>query len=305
MIRPPVLKENDAIGIVSPSGKILPELVLNAADVLSKYGFCVETGKYVFNTHHQFAGTDGERLEDFQRMLDDPEIKAILCSRGGYGAIRIIENLDFTSFCKKPKWIIGFSDITIFHAHLNNRLNTMSIHGPMTRMIAEQPDNESVRFLMAMLKGEKLNYSIPVHPFNHKGEVIGKLTGGNLAILTSLIGTPCDFNPDGKILFIEDIGEYLYRIDRMMWQLKLSGKLKGLKGLIVGQFTDMKDNNIPFGQTAYEIIASHLKDLDIPVVFGFPAGHEEVNWSLTSGANYRLQVDSEKVQLEEIQDTDI
>ena len=293
MTIPSFLKPGDKIAIVSPAGKVNPEFVKTAGLNLENMGFEVITANHALDRHFQYSSDDRNRIEDFQEMLDRDDISAILCSRGGYGSIRIIDRLDFGRFRKKPKWIIGFSDITVIHACLNNVLGISSIHGPMTKTIADAPDSGSVQNLIRMLTGKSISYQLPQHNLNRPGKCMGSLAGGNLAILTSLTGTGYDFDPGGKILFIEDTGEYLYRIDRMMWQLKLAGKFRGLQAMIVGQFSDVKDNDSPFGRNAYEIIAEHVSGYDFPVYFGFPAGHEDVNFPLM--LNNRIRISSESV----------
>jgi muramoyltetrapeptide carboxypeptidase len=297
LLKPEYLKDGDKIGIVSPAGKISSEKIVLAGKTLESWGLNVEIAQHAFGKHFQYSGKDSERIDDFQQLLDNEEISAILCSRGGYGFIRIIDKLDFTSFIKKPKWIIGFSDVTIIHSFLNNTINTCSIHGAMAKTLAEEPNGNSSIYLKNMLWGEPIKFEIPFHCLNKTGNTTGKLIGGNLAILTSLIGTPYDFKPEGKILFIEDIGEYLYRIDRMMWSLKLSGKLERLSGIIVGQFTDLKDNESPFGKTAYEIIEEHTHDLNIPICYGFPSGHENENYPLKLNSEALLTVNDNKTSL--------
>jgi len=289
MIIPVNLKEGDTIGIVSPAGKVNADYVVKATKTLENWGYKVVVGKNCMMSHYQYAGSDEERLSDFQKMLDAEYIRAIICSRGGYGSIRLLHRLDFSKFMENPKWIVGFSDITVFHSALHN-LNVCSVHGPMTKHLAENPDSESAIKLNEILKLGTTNYIISGHRLNKRGSCKGKIIGGNLAILTSLIGTDYDFNPDGKILFIEDIGEYLYRIDRMMWQLKLAGKLKSLAGLIIGQFSDLKDNDSPFGKNAYEIISEHINQYTYPVCFGFPAGHEDINLPLLLNSEIVLEI---------------
>ncbi|MBT3302256.1 MAG: LD-carboxypeptidase [Bacteroidetes bacterium] len=298
MIIPAYLKAGDKVGIVSPAGKVPKEQVLKAIKTLESWGLEVLLGKHVFGQHFQYASYDENRLSDFQYMLDDNGIKAILCSRGGYGSIRIIDQLDFAKLNQHPKWLIGFSDISLLHAHINHNMHICSIHGPMTHTLAAYPDDESSLNLKKALFGEHLSYVVPFNLYNRRGEAGGQLIGGNLAILTSLLGSNADFNPKGKILFIEEIGEYVYRIDRMMWSLKRAGKLKGLAGLIVGQFTDIKDNNNPFGQSVHEIISEHVKDYNFPVCFGFPAGHEDINQPILLGKEYRLSVNNMRTRLE-------
>ena len=233
-------------------------------------------------------------------MLDDDEVKAVLCARGGYGMGRIIDKIDFKKFKKQPKWIIGYSDITVLHSHLYSNYNISSIHAPMAGAFNDDGyKNEFVLSLKNAVEGKKLKYSCPVHEFNRKGEAIGELVGGNLALLAHLVGTDSDIKTRGRILFIEDIGEYLYNIDRMMHQLKRSGKLAKLAGLIVGGFTESKDTENPFGQTAYEIIRDVIKEYDYPVCFDFPVSHTDRNYALKIGVGYKLKITKSKVSLEE------
>jgi len=232
--------------------------------------------------------------------MDDDEVKAILCARGGYGITRIIDKIDFTKFKKNPKWIIGFSDITILHAHIYRNQYISTLHAPMANAFnKERYKNEFVQSLRNALEGKKLKYQCVPHEFNKKGEGIGELVGGNLSLLVHLTGTDSDMKTKGRILFLEDVGEYLYNIDRMMRQLQRSGKLDKLAGLIIGGFTDCKDTETPFGQTAYEIIRDVIKDYDYPVCFGFPVSHEKENYALKIGVGYKLKVSKSKVILEE------
>ncbi len=251
---PPYLEKGDTIGIVCPSGYMPVEKASECIRVLNEeWGFRTKVGKTLGNQFNYFSGTDEERLNDFQQMLDDDEVKAILCARGGYGLSRIIDKINFKKFKKQPKWIIGYSDVTILHSHL----------------------------------------------FNKKGQAIGELIGGNLSLLAHLIGTDSDIKTRGRILFLEDVGEYFYNIDRMMYQLKRSGKLSRLAGLIIGGFTESKDTERPFGQTAYEIIHDVVKDYDYPICFGFPVSHGKENYALKIGVGYKLEVRKSKIILEE------
>jgi muramoyltetrapeptide carboxypeptidase len=254
----------------------------------------------VGNQFHYFAGTDKERLDDFQQMLDDDEVKAILCARGGYGMSRIIDQVNFKKFEQQPKWIIGYSDITVLHSHLYSNYYISSLHAPMAGAFNNEGyKNEYVLSLKNALEGKKIKYQCAIHEFNKKGEAIGELVGGNLALLTHLVGTGSDIKTKGRILFIEDVGEYLYNIDRMFYQLKRSGKLAKIAGLIVGGFTDIKDTEQPFGQTAYEIIRDITEEYDYPVCFGFPVSHEKENYALKTGVGYKLKVTKSKATLEE------
>ena len=298
---PPYLKKGDTIGIVCPAGFMTLEKVQTCIKTLQDWGYNVKVGKTVGgDSQTYFSGTDEERLNDFQQMMDDDEVKAVLCGRGGYGMGRIIESIDFRKFKKQPKWIIGYSDITILHSHLYTNYDISSIHAPMAAAFNDEGyKNEYVQSLRTALEGKKLKYQCAAHEFNNKGEAVGELVGGNLALLAHLVGTDSDIKTRGRILFIEDVGEYLYNIDRMFWQLKRSGKLSKLAGLIIGGFTDTKDTERPFGQNAYEIIRDIVKDFDYPICFGFPVSHEKENYALKVGVGYKLKVTKSKVTLEE------
>src|SRR5215467_10102275 len=253
---PPYLAAGDTIGMVCPAGYMSLEKAESSIKTLNEWGYEVRIGKTLgSDSNSYFSGTDEERLKDFQQMLDDDTIKAIFCARGGYGVGRIIEEIDFKKFEKNPKWVIGFSDVSILHAHIFSNYKIATLHGPMSSAFNNgQSVNKYVLSLKKALEGHKLKYQTEPHEFNKKGEAIGELVGGNLSLLAHIIGTSSDFKTKGRILFLEDVGEYLYNIDRMLYQLKRSGKLEKLAGLIIGGFTDMKDTTQPFGQTAYEII---------------------------------------------------
>jgi muramoyltetrapeptide carboxypeptidase len=294
MKTPLYIKPGSKIRIVSPAGKVDEKYVLPAVQWLDTQGYNVELGKHVFDRHFQFAGTDKERLEDLQTGLDDPETDAIICSRGGYGTVRIIDKLDCREFKNYPKWLVGFSDITILHACMNN-FGVATIHGAMPRYFFHKDGTpaENLTSLMQLLTGEKVSYSFKNGESNRSGMVTGELVGGNLSILSSLQGTKYELKTDGKILFLEDIDEFLYHTDRMMHQLKLSGKLSKLAGLVLGDFTEMKDNESPFGKSIHEIISEIVHEYDYPFCFGFPAGHDKKNLALAFGQNWQLNV-SEK-----------
>lgn len=298
---PPYLEAGDLIGIVCPAGYMPVEKVSECIRVLNEeWGFRTRVGKTVGNQFNYFSGTDEERLNDLQQMLDDEEVKAVLCARGGYGMTRIIDRIDFKGFKKKPKWIIGFSDITVIHSHLYSNYYIASLHAPMAAAFNDAGYiSRFVQSLKSALEGKKLKYSCEAHEFNRKGEAIGELVGGNLALLAHLTGTDSDIKTRGRILFIEDVGEYLYNIDRMLYQLKRSGKLSKLAGLIVGGFTDIRDTERPFGQTAYEIIRDIIKEYDYPVCYGFPVSHGKENYALKIGVGYKLKVGKNKITLEE------
>jgi muramoyltetrapeptide carboxypeptidase len=298
---PPYLQKDDTIGLVCPAGYMPQEKVQTCINTLRDWGYHVKVGKTVGGaSENYFSGNDKERLADFQQMLDDDSVKAILCARGGYGVTRIIDRLNFKKFSKQPKWIIGFSDITVLHSHLYSRYYISSLHAPMAAAFNDEGyKNEYILSLKNALEGKKLKYQCPVHDFNRKGEAIGELVGGNLALLTHCMGSDSEIKTRGRILFLEDTGEYLYNTDRMMYQLKRSGKLAKLAGLIIGGFTDNKDTERPFGQTAYEIIRNIVREYDYPVCFGFPVSHEKENYALKIGAGYKLKITKSKVVLEE------
>ncbi|MBM3434763.1 MAG: LD-carboxypeptidase [Bacteroidetes bacterium] len=288
-MRPPAyLREGDNIAIVAPAGKIAREKVEAAKTILQDWGLQVVLGSNLFKDLYQFSATDEERLADLQNVMDDPEIKAALFARGGYGVIRILDRIDLSGFRNSPKWLIGFSDITIFHSHIYSQFGMPTIHGPMAAGLTDPISAESLR---NALFGKPLHYEIESHPLDRHGKARGILVGGNLSILCSLTGTASDIDTKEKILFIEDVGEYLYRIDRMMWQMKRAGKLEKLKGLIVGGMTDMKDSDTPFGKSPYEIVAEAVKDFGYPVCFGFPAGHQTNNRALIIGKRAELVVE--------------
>ncbi len=298
---PPCLQKGDTIGIICPAGAMPVEKVSECIRILNEdWGFTTKVGKTVGNAFNYFSGTDEERLNDLQEMMDDDSIKAVLCARGGYGMTRIIDKIDFKKFKKQPKWIIGYSDITVLHSHLYSQYYISSLHSPMAGAFNEDGfKNEFVQSLRHVLEGKKIKYNCPAHEFNRKGEAVGELVGGNLALLAHLTGTDSDIKTRGRILFIEDISEYLYNIDRMLHQLKRSGKLSKLAGLVVGGFTDTKDTERPFGQTAYEIIRDIVKEYDYPVCFDFPVSHTDRNYALKIGVGYKLKVTKNKVSLEE------
>jgi muramoyltetrapeptide carboxypeptidase len=300
IITPPYLKQGDTIGIICPSGYMAYEKAQTCIDTLQQWGFKIKVGKTPGNQFHYFSGTDEERLNDLQSMLDDDKVKAVLCARGGYGLSRIIDKIDFISFERNPKWIIGYSDVTILHAHLYSKLNTASLHAPMASAFNNNgSENEFVQSLRKALDGDLSNYLCSAHSLNKNGEAKGELVGGNLSLLIHIIGTSSDFDTNNKILFLEDVGEYLYNIDRMMMQLKRAGKLENLAGLIIGGFTEIKDTTIPFGQDAYDIILDKVKEHDYPVCFDFPVSHTERNYALKFGLTHQLNITNEKVLLKE------
>lgn len=298
---PPYLVKGDTIGLVCPAGFMPFEKVKTCVQVLQDWGYNVKVGNTVGGgSQTYFSGTDDERLHDFQQMLDDQEVKAVLCARGGYGTGRIIDGIDFRQFSKQPKWIIGYSDITVLHAHIYTNYNIATLHAPMAGAFNEGGfSSEYVLSLKQALEGKKIRYQVPAHPLNRKGEAVGELVGGNLALLAHLVGTDSDIKTKGRILFIEDVGEQLYNIDRMLYQLKRSGKLSKLAGLIFGGFTDVHDTDRPFGKPVETILKEIVAGYDFPVCFDFPVSHTERNYALKVGAGYKLKVTKNKVTLEE------
>jgi muramoyltetrapeptide carboxypeptidase len=287
MITPAYLKKGDKIGIVACARKVSEEEMLPAISTLKQWGLEVVPGKSLFKADHQFGGTDQERAADLQQMLDDPSIKAIIGARGGYGTLRIIDALNFDAFKKHPKWMIGFSDITVLHAHIHN-LQMETLHAKMLlNFVKNEPSSAALR---SALFGELKAYTHFSHPLNRKGKASGALVGGNLSLLYAINGSASDIDTNGKILFLEDLDEYLYHVDRMMLNLKRAGKLAHLKGLVVGGMTDMKDNQIPFGKNAEEIILDAVKEYSYPVCFNFPAGHVDENLPLYFGRSVNLKV---------------
>jgi muramoyltetrapeptide carboxypeptidase len=299
---PPYLKTGDTIGIVCPAGFMAADRILSCVNTLKSWGFNVKIGKTVGGvSSNYFSGPDEERLDDLQEMFDDDNISAVLFARGGYGLSRIIDQISFKRFRKSPKWILGYSDISLLHAHIFTNYEVATGHTPMAGAFQDAaPDDYYIQTIQDLLTGKKLEYSCDPHPFNRKGEVEGLLMGGNLTLLAHAVGSPSDFKTKGLILFTEDIGEYLYNIDRMLHQLKRAGKFNKPAALIVGSFTDSKDTERPFGQEPYEIIRNILSDTDFPVCYGFPVGHVKENVALKCGVEYRLKIGKEKVVLEEI-----
>jgi len=296
MIIPPYLKPGDRIRIISPAGKVQKDKILPGIQLLQDEGYEVLIGKHVFDKHFQYAGTDQQRATDLQEAINDPVTKAILCARGGYGTVRIIEKLDFSELLKNPKWLIGFSDVTVLHAVLN-KLGLASIHGSMPGFFLEaKKTTRSFLSLIEVLSSGRSQCEVASHQMNRKGISSGELVGGNLSLLYCLQGTPWQLDTSGKILIIEDVGEYLYHLDRMMQNLKMTGQLRNLAGMVVGGFTEMKDNESPFGKTASEIILEAVSGYNFPVCFDFPIGHIPKNLAVMLGGRYQLEV-AEKVRL--------
>ncbi|MFZ4521761.1 MAG: S66 peptidase family protein [Bacteroidales bacterium] len=293
MIRPAYLKKGDKIAIVSPARSITFEEVHPAIKFFQRNDLEVVLGSYVFSRNHQFAGTDIQRCRDFQHMLDDDQIRAIICSRGGYGTVRIIDNLDFTAFRERPKWIVGYSDVTVLHSHIHRQFGIETIHATMPVNIKEGGHGEPAETMVNALFGNGLVYTFPKSGPSREGVADGLLVGGNLSILCSLMGSGSEMDTAGKILFLEDVDEYLYHIDRMMMNLRRAGKLEKLKGLVVGGMTRMNDNSIAFGKSACEIVADAVKDYKFPVCYDFPAGHQDNNLALLLGREVHFMVGRE------------
>jgi len=299
---PPYLTKGDTIGITCPAGFMALEKVETCIHTLRKWGFEVKTGETVGGSASTyFSGTDEQRLADLQQMLNDDSIHAVLCGRGGYGVSRIIDRIDFRKFRKKPKWVIGFSDITVLHAHINTRYKISTLHAPMAGAFNDNGyRTKYVNSLRDALTGMKASYTTAAHALNRAGEVRGQLIGGNLSLLAHLVGSDSDIDTRGKILFIEDVGEYLYAVDRMLLQLKRSGKLSQLAGLIVGGFSDMKDTERPFGKKIYPIVQDVISEYKYPVCMNFPVSHTRRNYALKCGVEYRLAIHKKGVTLAEL-----
>ncbi|KAA5536984.1 LD-carboxypeptidase [Taibaiella lutea] len=298
IIVPPDLRKGDTIGITCPSGHLPIERTIFAKQTLESWGFNVVMGSTVGSGHFYFSETDERRLYDLQSMLDNENIHAILMGRGGYGLSRIIDKLDFTKFKARPKWICGFSDITVLHSHIQSQFGIATLHSPMCAAFkAENDSSAPILSLLNSWKGAPSEYNFPANEHNRAGKGEGILAGGNLAILAHLSGSVSQINTDGKILFIEDIGEYLYNIDRLLLNLKRAGTLSNLQGLVCGGFSDMKDTERPFGQDIFEIIKDKVAEYDYPVCFDFPAGHIEENFTLQLGKLHYLNVGAKNVSL--------
>ena len=298
---PPYLKAGDTIGIVCPAGYMTFERAQTCIDTLGDWGYKTKIGRTLgSSSSNYFSGTDGERLQDLQQMIDDDDVRAVLCARGGYGIGRIIDRLDFKKFVRQPKWLVGFSDVTVLHAHVYSNFKIATLHAPMAGAFNDGGSgNEYVQSLKDALEGKKMHYQSRANDFNQCGEGVGELVGGNLALLAHVVGTPSDIKTRGRILFLEDTGEYLYNVDRMLYQLKRSGKLKKLAGLIIGGFSNMKDTERPFGKNVYEIVHEIVRGADYPVCFNFPVSHDKENYALKVGARCRFRVSKNGVTLEE------
>ncbi len=299
MLQPAYLKKGDKIGIIAPARKISRAETAAAIDCFKSWGLDVLEGEYLFSSNNQFAGTDAQRRQDLLTFINEPAIKAIACARGGYGTIRLLDVNDSKLFRKNPKWLIGYSDITALHGFLYRQCNMQSIHGimPVNITSANMP-NPALNRLREILFGNKQGFHFENNRYNKSGIATGRLIGGNLSMLYSMNGTPFSPSPTRNILFLEDLDEYLYHIDRMMMNLKLNGTLEAISGLVIGGMTDMRDNNVPFGEDAETIIYRIMQEYNIPVAFNFPAGHQENNHAFIHGAEVRLQVNDNESVLE-------
>ncbi len=300
IIQPPFLRKGATIGITCPAGYMPRDKADACIRTLQQWGFNAMVGRTLGSSSgNYFSGTDEERLAELQAMLDSDAIDAILFGRGGYGVSRIIDQLRFTHFRKHPKWLIGYSDITLLHCHIHRRYGIATLHAPMAAAFNDAAGASFVKSIYDAITGRKPRMTCTPQAFNRSGNVEAPVVGGNLALLTHSLGTPSALSARGKILFIEDIGEYVYSIDRMLQQLRRSGQLEKLAGLLVGGFTDTKDTQRPFGQTVYELIHDLVKDYDYPVVYGFPVSHSPENYALKIGVQYRLRVQKTAVSLRE------
>lgn len=304
---PPYLSPGAVIGITAPAGYITLDEMQPAIQVLQSWGYKIKIGSTIGKRQATFGGTDEERRNDLQQMLDDKNVNAILCARGGYGAVRIIDDIDWTLFKKAPKWVIGFSDVSVLHQHIHAQCGVASIHSKMTNSFpddwskAEPVQVQTITSIHEALAGKKMTYNVVPNVCNKWGVGEGVLIGGNLKTMESLAGSASDINTDGKILFVEDTGEYLYSIDRMFWNLARSGKLKNLTGLIVGGFnTKPDDEGESFGKAVTDIVLEKIKAYHYPVVFDFPVGHQRANFALKCGVRHRLHITNEAASLTEI-----
>lgn len=303
---PPYLKGGDTVGICCPGGFITSADIQPALLKLKEWGFDTRIGETIGKKEFGFGGTDDERIKDLQQMLDDKSIKAILFARGGYGGVRIIDRLNFKKFERDPKWIIGFSDATVFHSHIHEKYRVATIHSKMCNSFpvdwanAEPAQKETIESIYKCLKGERMKYVFTTHEKNRTGLAVGELVGGNLKTMESLAGTASDIHTRDKILFVEDTGEYLYSIDRMFWNLKRSGKLEKLKGLVIGGFKVKPDDpGEEFGKTIEEIVLEKVGEYNYPVCFDFPVGHQKNNFALKCGVMHTLGVHLNECRLTE------
>lgn len=295
----PILQKGDQLRIISTARKITKDELQAALKLFESWGLVVSFGKHLFSEDHQFAGTKEERLADIQSAIDDPSIKAVICARGGYGTVQLIDKIDFSRFIKHPKWLVGYSDVTVLHNHINQNLGIETLHATMPVNFPKSGENEATKSLKKALFGEQLQYEFEAEPQSilNFEEIQAPIVGGNLSILYSLTGTTSQISCKDKFLFMEDLDEYLYHIDRMLMNLKRAGIFEGCKGVLVGGMSDMNDNTVPYGKTAEEIILENCRDLNIPIIFGVQAGHIENNCALIMGRNLRLQRDGKHVKM--------
>lgn len=300
LIKPPYLKKGDTVVIISPAGILFNKTaeIEQAKKLLKSWELNVILGENIFNQNNQFAGTDIERTSDFQKALDNKNIKAIWCSRGGYGSVRILDKLDFSTFITHPKWIIGYSDITVFHNQIHN-LGFESIHGMMGISLDKNLEflEENSISLKNAVFGNQLSYTVNTSNYNRLGEVTGQLVGGNLTLLHTMLGSKTSINTSGKILFFEEIGEYAYHIDRMLQSLKRAGYFENCKGIIVGDISNVKKNSTPWGKPMEQLILDVVEEYNFPVLFNFPAGHKEKNLALILGRTVELKVKKDESTL--------
>jgi muramoyltetrapeptide carboxypeptidase len=297
---PASLQKGDTIALVCPSGYMPAVNAQTCIETLQSWGYQVKVGKTVGHQWHYFSGTDEERLADLQEALNDPSVKAILCGRGGYGMSRIVDRLDLTRFKRNPKWVIGFSDITILHAQLFTQLGIASLHAPMAGAFNDgEYANPFVQSLRKALEGKRQQYVCDVHPYNRIGKVTAPLIGGNLSLLAHLAGTASAIPTKGKILFMEDVGEYIYNIDRMLIQLERAGMLHEPAAVIIGGFTDMKDTITPFGKDILSAVQDRFASFSYPICFNFPVSHDKENYALKIGVTYELSITRKRVTLKE------
>ena len=304
---PSYLKTGDTIGITCPAGFMTLAEIQPAVQILKSWGFNLRIGKTVGEREFTFGGTDAERISDLQQMLDDPSIQAIMCARGGYGCVRMIDQLDFRKFSEKPKWIIGFSDITVIHAHINHHYQIASIHSKMCNSFPEQPEQaekgqwDSILSIQSALTGRPIDYPVVNDPANRQGLGQGILAGGNLRTIENLAGSASDLRTDGMILFLEDSGEYLYSVDRMFYNLKRTGKLENLNGLLIGGFRVKPDDpGDEFGKSVYNIVMEQVSGYKYPVCFNFPVGHQKLNYALKCGVRHELNITTDRIIFKEI-----
>ena len=302
IIQPPALKKGSRIGITCPAGFMPRATADTCIQTLQQWGYDVWVGKTVgSDSTNYFSGSDEVRLTEMQAMLDAPELNAILCGRGGYGSSRIIDQIDFKAFKKNPKWLIGFSDITVFHAHLSKVVGVASLHASMASAFRNTAAEMDIQTLHQALRGKATHYNLEAHAANQSGEATGPLIGGNLAILAHLIGTKSFPKLDGAILFLEDVGEQLYNIDRMFVQLHRAGVFNKISGLILGGFTDCQDTTRPFGENIQQLLQRQVTGLSIPIAFDFPVSHGTPNYCLKHGVVHQLQIKRNKtVSLREV-----